>query len=135
MKECAGWKRLFGEKGVQGKNAFFCLRNLLLYGTALLPLWVCSKSSPLYPFNDWPDVNIFMTVGNGLLQGKLPYVDLIDHKGPYVYLLAAVGALLSPGKFYGYFLFECLSIFFFLFYTRKVILLYVKDCSCWFLRF
>lgn len=35
------------------------------------------------------DAGVFMTIGAGLLEGKLPYVDYIDHKPPGIYFLLA----------------------------------------------
>ncbi len=32
-------------------------------------LLICSKSSPLYPYNDWVDVNCFFTMGRSMLHG------------------------------------------------------------------
>ena len=50
--------------------------RLILLGWSLLcacgMLLICSKSSPLYPMNDWVDVQCFFTVGRGILQGKMP---------------------------------------------------------------
>ena len=36
--------------------------------------------SPLF-LGDGVDSSIFKTIGLGLTQGKLPYIDLFDHKG------------------------------------------------------
>lgn len=36
------------------------------------------------------DAGVFMTIGDGLLQGKLPYVEYFDHKPPGIYVLLAV---------------------------------------------
>jgi hypothetical protein len=58
-------------------------------------LFVCSASSPLYPINDWTDVNTYFTMGKGVVHGRIPYRDLFDHKGPLLYLLYAVGYLIS----------------------------------------
>ncbi len=100
---------------------------LYFFVAALLPLLLCSKCSPLYPFNDWPDVNVHFTVGKGMVHGRIPYVDLMDHKGPYVYALSAFAYLLSHDSFLGIFLVELLSMFFFLLYCAKIIRLYAKD--------
>ena len=100
---------------------------------ALCVLLLFSKSSWLYPFNDWPDVNMFFTMGKGMLHGKVPYVDLAEQKGPYAFLAGAVGYLLSNSAFYGYFMLEVLSFSFFLFYAQKTIALYTEFPSIWIL--
>ena len=106
---------------------------LFILIAAVIPLMVCSKCSPLYPFNDWPDINIFFTMGKGLMNGYVPYLDLVDHKGPYLYLAAGIGYLFSHTGFGGYFLLELLSMFFFLLYTHKIVRLYTKGPVLWLL--
>ena len=61
------------------ENRHFLLYSLLL---AFVFLAVCSKSSFLYPFNDWYDANDFLTLGKGMLHGLVPYRDLYEQKGP-----------------------------------------------------
>ncbi len=106
---------------------------LIVYMVCLLSaaglLTLCSKSSPLYPLNDWGDINCFYTVGKGMVHGRVPYVDLLDHKGPYVYALAAVTYLIDRHGFGGYFLFELLSMYCFLLYAYKLSALYSHEDS------
>ena len=49
------------------------------------------------PFSDvnCGDSTVYRYLGMGLLRGRLPYVDLCDNKGPLLYLIEAVGALLG----------------------------------------
>lgn len=42
------------------------------------------------------DQSIFEQMGLGMLQGRIPYVDLFDHKGFLLYIINATGLLLSP---------------------------------------
>ena len=46
-------------------------------------------NSPIYTFNSDHDYNWFMTMGHGLVAGKIPYRDLFEHKGPIVYFVTA----------------------------------------------
>ncbi|MEG1890663.1 MAG: hypothetical protein RR301_04555 [Clostridia bacterium] len=69
-------------------------------------LFFCSMSSPAYPINDWTDANIYFTIGKGMTRGMVVYRDLYDHKGPLLYALHALCALLSPMSFLGVFLLE-----------------------------
>ena len=73
---------------------------------ALVCLAVCSKSSPLYPLNDWTDANVYLSVGKGMLQGRVVYRDLYDHKGPLLYALHALCAWACPGSFLAVFWME-----------------------------
>jgi len=100
---------------------------------AAVPLFVCSKSSPLYPFNDWMDVNMYFTLGKGLVRGQVPYVDLAEQKGPYLFVISGISYLLSQETFHGYFLFEILSLFLLLWYSHKILLLYVQKPCIWIL--
>lgn len=66
----------------------------------------CTRSSPLYPFNDWCDPNCFVTVARGWVNGMLPYRDLYEQKGPLLYLLHAGACLISDHSFFGVWLLE-----------------------------
>ncbi len=100
-------------------------RHLPVYGHCLLIsallLLVATKSSPLYPLNDWVDVNIYFTIGKGLFRGFVPYLDLYDQKGPTVYLLYGLASLLSGKSFFGVYLLETLSFSAFLYLAYKLI--------------
>ena len=79
-------------------------------------LAICSKSSFLYPMNDWVDVNCFFTVGRGILHGLVPYRDLYEQKGPLVYFLFALAGQISESSFLGVYLLEglCFACFLYL---------------------
>ena len=78
--------------------------------SALAVLLIASTSSPLYATNFWTDTNIYFTIGRGMTQGLMPYTDLFDHKGPLLYMLYALGALVSDTSFFGVFLLEVASL-------------------------
>ena len=53
----------------------------------------------LFPGNNRPpaeDSSVFLYIGKRMLEGKLPYRDLFDHKGPILYLIEVLGLRLSP---------------------------------------
>ena len=52
----------------------------ILLIVSILTLLICSKNSPLYPYNDWVDGNAFFTMGKGMFNGKVPYKDLFEQK-------------------------------------------------------
>jgi hypothetical protein len=95
-----------------------------LVATALLLF--ASKSSPLYPFNDWVDANVLFTIGKGLVHGKVPYRDLYDLKGPLTYLIFGLGSLISRRTFYGVYVMEVVTLAFFLYYAGKSIALFSR---------
>ncbi len=97
--------------------------------SALALLLICSKSSPLYPTNDWVDVQCFFTVGRGILQGKMPYLDLYEQKGPILYLFFALTALISSENFLGVFILEVICLGLFLYISTRIAALWVRDVS------
>ena len=88
-------------------------RLLLACLLSFLSLAICTKSSFLYPLNDWVDVQCFFTVGRGILHGLTPYRDLYEQKGPLIYFLYALATGISEGSFVGVFAVEwaCFSLF------------------------
>ena len=111
-------------------------RVLLRMGFAILVsfavLTVCSKNSFLYPMNDWVDVNCFFTVGRGITHGLVPYRDLYDQKGPLLYFVYALAALISEHSFFGVFVIEALLFSLFLFIVGRIAeLLSGKPCAFW----
>ena len=66
---------------------------------SILFLLICTKSSPLYPFNDWVDSNAFFTMGKGMINGKVLYRDLFEQKGPLLYFIHGLSYLISNKTF------------------------------------
>ena len=89
-------------------------RALWYLAIAAAVLLLCSKSSPLFAFNDWMDANIFFTMGKSMFSGKVLYRDVFDHKGPVIYLLYGLGSLADRTGFAGVFALEVLSFALFL---------------------
>ena len=112
--------KLVGEK-MKRKKILYCLEISILF------LFILSKNSPLYQMNDWYDVNAFFTVGKSILAGKIPYLDLFEQKGPLLYLIYAIAALISNHSFLGVFLLEIISLTFFFYYIEKIINLYLEE--------
>jgi len=106
------------------------LRNwkivLYCFIISFLFLAICSKSSFLYPFNDWADANCFFTMGKGMFHGKVLYADLFDQKGPLIFLYYGIASLISYKTFVGVFIIEVISFSIFLYYAHKLMTLYVK---------
>lgn len=92
---------------------------------ALVFLAVCSKSSFLYPINDWEDANIFFTAGKAIVHGKVLYRDVYDHKGPLLYFLHSLAYLISRDTFLGVYWIEVLAFTAFLIAVYKTLRLYV----------
>lgn len=111
-------------------NWLLCLFCLAL---ATLFLTICSKTSPLYTFHDWFDSNAFLTVGRGILKGLVPYRDLFEQKGPILYFLHAIAAIISDRTFIGVWILQIITFSIFLFYTAKIIKLYLPKHTCYYI--
>ena len=111
-------------KKAQGTKPALLAWSFLSACTVLL---ICSKSSPLYPTNDWVDVQCFFTVGRGILQGKMPFLDLYEQKGPILYLFFALAAMISGESFLGVFLLEVVCLGLFLYIGTRIAALWVED--------
>ena len=113
------------EQQGRGRVWIFCVV------TAALLLAICSKCSFLYPLNDWVDANIYFTVGKGLLNGKVLYRDIYDHKGPLLYFLHAIAAVLSRKSFLGVYWIEIVAFTMFLMAAWKILRLYCENSAIW----
>lgn len=105
-------------------------KNILLrLGIALLAavifLLLFSQCSPLYPCNDWQDVDCFLTVGREVLHGKIMYADIYEQKGPIHYWFYALAALISDTTYIGVFVLEVLCMTLFVYYCEKTAELFV----------
>jgi len=98
---------------------------------AFAVLFFCTKSSPGYPINDWADANIYLSIGKGMTQGSVMYRDLYDHKGPLLYALHWVCALISYTDFTGVFVMEVLLAAAFLLCVRRVLEIYGVRRAAW----
>lgn len=94
--------------------------------TAFAVLTVCTKSSFLYPLNDWVDSNCFFTVGKAVVNGKVLYADIYEQKGPILYFLHGLCYLVSRESFFGVYLVEVLAAAMFLFFAAKTVYLYCR---------
>ena len=67
----------------------------------------------LFPGNNRPpaeDSSVFLYIGKRMLEGKLPYRDLFDHKGPILYLIEVSGLSLTPRSTSGVWVLEVLNL-------------------------
>ena len=94
-------------------------------------LLICSKSSFLYPINDWADTNIFFTMGKGMANGLVIYRDLYDHKGPLLYAMYALCYAVAPLSFAGVFALEVLCFSLFLLSAYKLLRVYDVGHAAW----
>ena len=89
-------------------------RELLTFAVcSVLTALTASSFFRLFPGNALPpaeDSSVFLYIGKRMLEGKLPYRDLFDHKGPILYFIEYLGLRLSHGKTDGVWILEVLNL-------------------------
>ena len=74
--------------------------------SVFLCLLLATRSSFLYPLNNWDDANSYFSMGKALFNGKMLYRDVFDQKGMYLYFLYGLSYLISHTTFIGVFVLE-----------------------------
>lgn len=97
--------------------------------SVFLIMMVATRSSFLYPCNNWNDANSYFSVGKALFNGKMPYRDVFDQKGMYLYFFYGLCYLISNTTFIGVFFFEVILAAFDLFGICRILQLYVKKTT------
>lgn len=90
---------------MQKKNNLFIY--IYLGVSVVLCLMLATRSSFLYPLNNWDDANSYFSMGKAIFNGKMPYRDVFDQKGMYLYFLYGLSYLISHTTFIGVFVLEC----------------------------
>lgn len=115
------------------KKVFFtldCFCGRRWFPLLFIPIAVCFlllysfTTSPLF-LNDGMDSAVFKTMGLAILKGKVPYVDIFDHKGPVLYFINALGQWLVPGRT-GIFLLQVIGLSVALLYLFKTANLFIN---------
>lgn len=105
------------------KDKYFTI--LFCFIISFLILMIVSKSSFLYPMNNWNDANAFFTMGKSLMNGKVIFKEIFEQKGPLLYFIYGIGYLISNKSFLGIFILEILSSTVFSYYICKIINIYL----------
>lgn len=90
-----------------GTNYFIYLLFLIL--SIFFLLIFSGSTSPLYNMSG-VDSSIFVMMGKMFLEGKTPYVDFFDHKGPILILVEALGLSLYPSGNTGIFIIQIINL-------------------------
>lgn len=92
---------------------------ILLIVAAFIIVTLSTTCSFLYKYHSWGDSNIFFTIGKSMLSGLMPYRDLFDQKGPIVFMLHALAALISYKSFFGVYILQLINAFVFMLFAYK----------------
>lgn len=115
------------QAGKHGFSMEAAIRTIVMLAAAVVIITVCSKSSPLYPLNDWDDPNCFFTVGKSLASGRVLYRDIYEQKGPLLYFMHTAAVFISDRSFFGVYLIEAAAAFLFLIFSRRTFSLFCGD--------
>lgn len=98
------------------------LNNLILVVLAFLFLLFFSNgTSPLSKYYG-SDSAFFMFFGKAVNHGLKPYIDLFDHKGPYLFLIQQLGQLICENRV-GAFIIQIINLSICMYIVDKIILL------------
>lgn len=126
-------KEKIEEKQIKTNKIFNKIRKYTSYVFLFIIVFIISliylDSSLLYK-NMLPDIDssVFQVMGKGLLENKIIYKDLFDHKGPIVYIINALALIISNK--YGLFIMEFIIAYIgtvFIYKTARIML--NKDLS------
>ena len=115
---------LWGKRGSDQRRLII---YLLFAVFSLFLMLFCTKSSPLFAFNDWFDANVYFTMGKGMMNGRVPYVDLIDNKGPLLYFIYGIAWMIDHTGFTGVYLFQVFFLAISLIYVYRLALLFITN--------
>ncbi len=82
-------------------------------------------TSPLYKNWYGCDASFFTLVGRGILEGKVPYRDFYDLKGPYFFFIEALGQFIHRGL-NGIFIVQIIALYFSLVLMIRIGKLYIS---------
>ena len=90
-------------KGIWNRNGAWSRKDgwYLLALAAVTVAWLLfffESTSPLYPYYHGLDSSFFMMTGRMVADGKVPYLDFFDMKGPIIFFIEGLGQWLMDGK-------------------------------------
>lgn len=79
---------------------------ILISVFTFLALFFGSRMSFFYATNEWSDVNLYFNMAKAMLNGRVLYTEVFDHKGPFIFFIYGLGYLISNDSFLGMFLIQ-----------------------------
>lgn len=79
------------------KEKIISLLICFLMGVLFICLFSYSTSI-LYPYYFGGDTAQFLTIGKAWYLGKIPYIDMFDHKGPIIFFIDMLGFTITNGN-------------------------------------
>lgn len=101
---------------------------IYMYVFSCFAILLCAHFSPVYQYNFSGDPSVYLTIGRGLVNGEIPYKDLLDIKGPVIFFLYAIFSPIKLGtNYFGIFILETISLWISITFVYKTILLISKS--------
>ncbi|MBQ6149828.1 glycosyltransferase [Candidatus Saccharibacteria bacterium] len=112
-------------KKAERRHKLWTIATILAFSIASFMIISNSNSFPWKKGETLTDSSVFLTIGEQMKAGSVPYKDTFDHKGPLLYFINYWGVLISESK--GIFLFEFLAIFITMWFMYKIARLKIKS--------
>lgn len=101
--------------------------EIILFIYSVIIRLLCSYNAPFYGEESINSDNaIFYMIGRALLQGKVLYKDIFDHKPPYIYFLNSICAIFSWHHI-GLFVVDVIVTFIIMLFTYKISKLFTEN--------
>ncbi len=84
---------------------------LLYVAMGLLVAVVLVQYAPACAKVPGRDAGVFLYIGDRILNGGIPYLDVWDHKPPVIYFINAFGLLVGGGSVWGVWLLEFVALY------------------------
>lgn len=104
-----------------------CVFAFLLFVATVFVYVFSYSTSPLYPYYYGGDTAQFLTIGKAWYFGKIPYIDMFDHKGPFIFWIDMLGFLIGKGEKYGIAILQVIFMFFSVWAFYKISQLLYKN--------
>ncbi len=86
------------------------------------------RDNPISKVLSGHDSSMFLYFGRGISDGLVPYKDMLDHKGPILFIIEYLAVLIGLGNIsLGIWIVECLFLFFSLIFLYKTNYLYTEN--------
>ena len=109
-------------------NKVIVLSALLI--SSILGILFLSSCSDMFAWYMPDDSDIFLTIGKYWASGDcIPYIDLFDHKGPFIFLISAIGFLIGNGCKWGVMIIEICFLFVSEYFAYKILLFQYNEKS------
>ena len=100
------------------------LPQIIIFALTFIIIWAYMVISPQYPLvYGQSNQNVYCLVGKLIKNGKVPFVDIADHKGVYVFLIHCFAEMICEYKHIGLFVVGLIFIYVSALYIYKIVVI------------